>query len=107
MTYEMYLRQRGAIVHRQFFEADNDGAADAVAGAVFHSSAAHWDSYDLWAGTRLVGGPVAERLDGLDGHIELMAVAIEETMQRLARFAEDQELTARIKEIHSRRRRPI
>ena len=62
--YQLYLRSRGKLAHRQHFSADDDGTAVAVAGAVFHDTAEHWDSYDLWDGARLVGGPIAENCTG-------------------------------------------
>lgn len=51
----------------------------------------HWDSYDLWEGSRLVGGPTAEKLDALAGTIEEIAVILEETIPSHDRFANDQD----------------
>ena len=107
MMYRLYLRSVGMIAHAQNFAAENDGTATAIAGAVFHSTIGHWDSYDLWNGERLIGGTIAEKFDRLADQVELTAVAIEETIIALDRFAEDKKLTARIKELRARHPRPF
>jgi hypothetical protein len=102
MMYRLYLRSVGTVSHAQNFTADDDGAAVAIAGAVFHSTRAHWDSYDLWNGERLIVDTIAEKLDRLAEQVERAAVAIEETILKLDRFATDPELAARIKELRAR-----
>jgi hypothetical protein len=100
MIYRLYLNGRNA--HRQNFAAEDDGAAVAIAGAIFHSTTGHWDSYDLWEGSRLVASTIAEKFDRLADQVERAAVAIEESIVKLERFARDEKLAYRIKELRAR-----
>jgi hypothetical protein len=106
MMYRLYLRSVGTVSHAQNFAADNDGAAAAIAGAVFHSTTGHWDSSDLWNGGRLIGDTIAEKFDRLADQVERAAIAIEESLLKLDRFAEDEKLAARIQELRARHARP-
>lgn len=102
MVYQLLLRSRGGVVHRQIFEAGDDPTAKAVGGAVFHSTKEHWDSYDVWDGARLIGGHVAEQRDRLADNIEEIAVMVEEAIQSFGKFRSDEKLAARIKELRER-----
>ncbi len=105
MIYQLYLRRRGGVIHRQVFEADGDLIARDVAGAVFHSTDQHWDAYDIWEGSRCVGGTIAEKRDRLAANVEDLAVLVEEAIQTFDKFANDEKLRARISEVRNRRPR--
>ena len=102
MIYQLNLRSCGSVVHRDHFEAADHDAAGEVAGAVFHSTSDHCDSFDLWYGGHLVTSTITERAKKLGATTEQLAARIEEAMQNLPRFAQDGKLSARIKELRTR-----
>ena len=105
MIYQLNLRSCGSLVHRDHFEAGDHQTAKEVAGAVFHSTSDHWDSYDLWHGGSLVSSTITERTEKLGSTTERLAAKIEEAMQNLPKFAQDGKLSTCIKELRARHSR--
>lgn len=104
-TYVLNLRSGNEVIQRQTFTVDDDLMAKDVAAAVFHATD-QWDSFDLWQGSRLVGGPIVDKLERVAANIEEVAVAVEEAVQAYGKFANDPKLAARIREIRNKQAKP-